>query len=913
MNLCGDKKSKLSAAIASAAMATSLLTSHTALSAEDQLVEEVVVTGIRGSAASQRDAKKNSDGIGDSIFSEDMGRMPDENIADAMQRITGIGIDRENGEGTTITVRGVDASLNNVTLNGVVLTNGGDDNAIDFSTMSADMLQSIEVSKSSSADQDEGSLGGTVNLKTRAPQDIKEQQITASVQYKTNDLAEDDDVAVKAGYANKFADGRFGVALSGYYDEKTVRIDSIANPNWDVYNLSKSVYQDSGDAATQGYEPKYFSPEIKFNDRERIGLAGSFGFDINDNSDLVLDLNYTRTNVEALTHSMRLTALTKDNVVDPVSQTSLTGGNAKTKVNQLSRLQETETDTLLAGLTYSLDLDDWKLVAKANTSRTEQSWLKNRRLNYQQKNMPSTHSWLSGSGSIMDFPEFTLPDHTNEDGTYDLSGADLFQIWDDNREVQDDYHSASVDLTKILNWGPVTDIEFGAKYFERTKDRSQTLGKTGIPKGTKLSDHAMDFPVDDYFSGVASQAAEGWTVPDFDAVYNELLPNGYEGDDDLINTYVIETKASAAYLKANYIALDDRLKGDVGIRIVTTDASSKGHQGFNLVDESVTVPFNESHSYNNVLPSFNMRYTLADDMILRGSIAEVMARPVMTQQRPGTVITATSTTPRGTGGNIKLDPTEATQFDVSWEWYFDETGMLSVAAFYKDISSFSYQRTDLNSYECPSAELVDPVTACQHLVDDAGVPVEMPVTAAVNGQGGEITGLELAYQQNFTFLPGVLKDTGIIFNYTYTDSEATYVDKTEDADGSYADMPFLNTSRDTLNTTVYWQRDGHSLRLAYNYRSERLVTPSRLTSSLWRDAEESLDFSGVFNVNDNFNVTVAATNLTNESSRIYSTLTVGEPGFEGEGNALDGGVPTWRSTNVYNSGRTYRVGVTYSY
>ncbi len=151
-------------------------------SEEHELVlEEVVVTGIRQSAFAQRENKRLSDNVTDSIFAEDMGRMPDQNVAEAMQRITGIGIDRSDGEGTFVTVRGVDPNLNIVTMNGQTITSGGGGNAFDFSILSADILRSIEVIKTPSANQIEGSLGGTVNLKTFRPLDMKSRRLSLSM------------------------------------------------------------------------------------------------------------------------------------------------------------------------------------------------------------------------------------------------------------------------------------------------------------------------------------------------------------------------------------------------------------------------------------------------------------------------------------------------------------------------------------------------------------------------------------------------------------------------------------------------------------------------------------------------------------------------------------------------------------
>ena len=145
--------------------------------------------------------------------------------------------------------------------------------------------------------------------------------------------------------------------------------------------------------------------------------------------------------------------------------------------------------------------------------------------------------------------------------------------------------------------------------------------------------------------------------------------------------------------------------------------------------------------------------------------------------------------------------------------------------------------------------------------------------------------------QQFTFLPGFLSDFGGIFNYTYADSDATYISE-DSANAEFFDgFPFLNTSRDTFNGTVYWERGGHTVRLAYNYRSASLFEAIRLDGSLWTDARQSLDFSATFKLTKSMNLTMQATNLTNEVNRRFVTRTIGKNGLESEGSALDGNAP----------------------
>lgn len=905
-------------------------------------VEEIIVTGIRGSAQRQRDAKKMAKNISDGIFAEDIGVMPDENIAEAMQRITGIGINRVDGEGQSITIRGVEPSLNTITINGMMITNGGDDNAVDFSSMSADMLKSIEVIKSPSADHDEGSLGGSVRLKTFRPLNLKKRRITGSAQLKKNDLAtgfehiiDDADLALKASYADKFNDDRVGVVLSAFYDENTTRTDYFNIYQWQPFKNVLATDAETGEDLGKifSYEPKGFEPGVKFNERVRYG--GNFTFEVapDDVSTIAVDLSYSMLVNDFDSHQTRVTFLNKGNVKDdngdliPQMWDSVSGslfnGNAKTSGNVLSKQSDTETETIMYGLTYQRDMGEWQIEAKVSRSQTTQDYIKNRRVNFKPSKENITFSWLDDNGAFQDIPTMTGngTNGSSPTGFYDPEKVRLYQLYDDSRSIEDTYTQASFDVDRFVDWGPVTSLKFGVKYFERSKFRSQTTGNTPFskdPDGNRvfLADYALDFPVDDFLDSQVDNALDGWLVPDFDAIYSTYLEDGWQGGIDELNTGTTGNKAFAAYAMANYEAMDGRLSGDFGVRFVNSSGTAFGKEGINFPasngGNSAKYSVEEAYSYSQALPSFNARYTLADDKLIRFSVARVMARPKASQLRPGLVIKATnSTNVTGRGGNPYLSPTLATQYDASFEWYFGDTGMVSAAVFYKDISTFIVDGVQHEIIPCPDGTSVDDCAVIDGL--------DIPITRPYNGSGGSIYGVEVSWQQDFTFLPGELKNFGAIVNYTYANSDASFVADDSDNAEYYNNFPFLATSKDTFNGTLYWQKGGHSVRLAYNYRSARLVRPVVITSSVWSDPRQSLDFSAKFKLNEVMNLSLQAVNLTNEGSRDYATRTIGEKDVDGnviragEGNALTGDAPDWRTSYYSHSGRTFRIGVNASF
>ena len=895
-------------------------------------LEEIVVHGVRGSMQSQRDAKKNSGNISDSIFAEDIGRMPDENIAEALQRVTGVGIDRVNGEGTVVTIRGVDPNLNKVTLNGQTVTNGGDGNAVDLSTFSSSVLQAIEVVKTPSADHDEGSLGGTVNLKTIRPLEIANSRTSIQLQTKRNSLADENDIGVKGAYVGQFKDDTFGVAISAFYDEQTTRTDTFTSfQRYRFRNVPGTSLQTGADMGTVSVQfPEFLQFELDENARQRTGLSTTLQYRPSDETNIWLDLSYSELEVERLNNMVRLNAVHSRPVagtwlIDEETGTAVTGTGGNTNGNHIGRDQKTNTDSTIIGLGLEQQFGDWTAEFAVGLSRAEQTWPRNRRLVFPRRggnSLVGGFSLIDLDGNFVDVPSVSFDDRRDPLDP-DAGIFSLTQVRSDNRAVSDDEDSFSVDFRRDLNLGAITGVEFGAKYFERSRFRTQTNTNVITPTdNVDLTDPgvALPFPVSGFLSGISGNTVEGWLVPDM-SLYDSYFPA--DGDDqnpiNQIGTYSIEQEALAGYVKFPYSAFGDRFFGDFGVRVVSTDSESVGTAGIRFPGEAIEVPFSGSNSYDNVLPSFNGIIRLSDDMILRLGAAAVMARPSYNELRPGIDIQNTNLneSPRASGGNPSLDPTEANQFDLSWEWYFGETGLLSAAWFYKDIDTFVFTQTGfitdvpvepqfssngllLDSSTCTGADPYDAST-CEVALVSATLPL--------NGEGGTINGIELAYQQDFDFLPGFLSDTGLLLNYTYVDSEATFYAE-ELGNDAYDGLPFPNTSEHTYNVVAFWQKEEHSVRLAYNSRSDRLITPSVFTNSIWAEARESLDFSASFELGHGLTLNLQALNLTEDYDRLYVTQTLPSDLNPGEGSALSGGVPTYRTAELRDVGRIYRIGLT---
>jgi len=410
----------------------------------------------------------------------------------------------------------------------------------------------------------------------------------------------------------------------------------------------------------------------------------------------------------------------------------------------------------------------------------------------------------------------------------------------------------------------------------------------------------------------------------------------------------------------------------------TTPIASNSANQFNFENltnkELQSFAANGSHTYSNVLPSLNLNYAFRDDLVGRFAISKTMTRPEIDQLRPGFQVVENGYWASGDTGskvsmyNTKLDPLESRNIDVSLEWYFTESGMLSVAVFNKDMTNF----TDVESAKTYISDLrnvdgpVDASTLIKLPTDDAandyGLQDCMPLRATadygwwatdlnrfssdardlcaqysvnkiINGKGATITGVELGYSQSYDFLPGYfLSGLGMSANYTYQDSEYEPDKSTIDPTKSLPAFPVADTPEHSYNLTAYWEQDGHQVRLSYRGSSDSLVGTDYNTGlqgrtwnqgSIWNEGRDTLDFSATYAFSENMDFTFQATNLTDavyrtyftsrelEVQRVYSADNAN--GYEyvayEEGNPLDGEATKSRTYTEYKVGATFRLGV----
>jgi iron complex outermembrane receptor protein len=902
--------------------------------------DAIIVTGFRKSLEAALNMKKSSVSAVDAIVAEDIAKFPDQNLAESMQRITGVAITRDGGEGKQITVRGLDAKFTVTRVNGMMAQaaamnagSGGSvnrDRSFDFNVFASELFKSLIVHKTAEASVDEGSLGAVVDLNTGHPLGGKYGMTgLLSVSGSYNDLSKSVGPRVTGLLNWKNAEGTLGINASVAYSKgntlelgnnttrwvqtafKSVTVGGVTTtclPSSTTYTASAVC-----DAATLAFHPRIPRYGIITHDRERLGLTGSVEWQPDDKTHFEIDGLFSRYHeqreekwAEILLRSneknMTLVDPTYDSAGNMVSGTLNNAYNRNEHYLQIQNstfyqlsatLSHQLTDTLkgsiLAGGSKSV-----LSVPTATTIMFDNKAAQGYSFNYSNPRFPV----LSFGTSVTDPANYQLsevrdaPTHTNN--TFKTVRADLewqaaeqfvvkggasvrrfgFDTWGANRNTLVCPSTGRTDA--VLGTLNCTATAYGFPVTSSMVD-TVTLGNAGQPAGTTGSFIVANLPATTAFTNLYARA---------------LTP-------DVSNTRSVEEEDKGAYIQADWKtrALGMDVAVNAGLRYANTSQDSTGLQQVGTVLQQVTV----HRSYTDLLPSANLNLFPAKDLILRAAVAKAMTRPSLGNLTPGGSVDSFNY--KVSYGNPFLDPYRATNFDVGLEWYFARGSLISVAFFHKDVESFPVQQTVTGTFAStglPTSILSAGSPAAQNPEGQSWT-----ITKNVNGAGAKFDGIELGLQSPLRFLPGTLKNLGVILNATFVKSNANYAvsaaGTTIVATGSSAGTvplisqtitaPFFGMSKVTWNATLYYERGPFSVRSSYSYRGP-YNDQNSATGNVFEgySSYTSLDAALRYSITKNIEVSVDASNLLDsytyhwtdqtaqrnyESQHVGRTITVG--------------------------------------
>lgn len=838
-------------------------------------IEEVVVTGIRGSLRESLETKREAVGVVDALNAEDVGKFPDKNLAEALQRVPGIVISRDFGEGERVNLRGLSSSLTRTLLNGhslatadwFILDQLNTTRSFNYLMLPADVIGQVKVYKSPQADFEEGGIGGTIDVVTRKPLEMDSMQTFLSAQMAYTDLADKYDPQFSGLFNWKNGDGTFGAMIAAIYQKRNIRRDGVETLTYDTRDVG----------GQDVLVPGLIGSALFTQERVRKGANFAVQWQAADNFDVTVEGLYSKfdgdnTNENFLAWGSRAInnggTLTNATVVGGTAVagtiSSLNNGTGDFGVvyDAINRFATAETRSIDVDLNFR-PVDGWDVHFKVGYTDAEGNTDAQPFVEF---GAPASFTYdLRGKSPQV---HFTNVDPTDP-GDLQFIFSSLHQILNDDEEKY-----AYVDATHDIEAGAFKAIKFGIKRTDHDRDlrfNATTYGGFHVPINFhSAADFAGGPTPGDFLDHVAAPGTlDAYWQINKQAV-NDILfanltvPRTYYPQ----QSFSVSENATAGYFMGNLSG--DKWRGNIGVRYVQTDQTSRGNQingvGCTPNPFGCFTPLSVDRTYNDWLPSANFAFDITDDIVLRTAMARVMARPDYTDVAPRVSLNPGALT--GTGGNPNLDPYRANQWDISLEWYRSPDAVVALALYYKDIKSFITDRPgteffDVQSQSSPSLDCT------QSGVNLFNCPFS--VNRRTNGGGGEVKGLE------FTVTQPIWGGFGATGNYTYSDAS------TDSGD------PLPGNSKNTYNIAGYFENERVSARLAYTWRSSWFVTFDRATP-LNQDALSSLDASVVVNVLPNVAVTFDALNITDEQTKQFAGTELRPRALYENGRVYYGGV-----------------------
>lgn len=857
-------------------------------------LQEVVVTGIRASVQQSIEAKRNADSVQEVVSAEDIGKMPDKNVADSLTRVPGVTTSsasaNEGGfdENDRVSMRGTNPSLTQTLVNGHGVA-AGDwfvlnqvqqvGRSVSYTLLPSELVSQIVVHKSSEASLVEGGVAGSVDIITRKPLDFTKPftlQASVGAVYAEKPDKTDGQYSVLGDWKNDAS--TFGVLAQGFLEKRHLRRDGVEILGYETIKPGSAIATAHPDLSGV-YYPALIGAALFTQERERKG--GLVDFQLKPNDDLSFDLsgfyskldaaNYNRNYLAWMTHFVALGSgqsplpgyVVKNNTLVSASWAGVNTpapGTLYGVYDQISRPDESASSQFITFETNWHASDVLSFAGQVGTSDGRGRTPTQDVSETQPGTGLGTSYTLHGTGSAPSFGFGALDNSTPFPGGQPIVFGWIFGA--QNVNVKDEENWGKIDSTYKINNDSWTDLKFGVRYqtHERSSHNAIAQGPTfSGPNGggtstanypTTFQNYPSDFTT---FGGSIPSNIWFWTPAQL-AAYNGP---GLANRDPLAREYYqyafdVKEKNSAAYVQADFKG--DKWSANVGVRYVKTDehavtftqvaANTPGAITTSAFGPFMGIPVD--HTYNDILPSANLKLDIAPDVVARFAVSKTMTRPDYSAIAGFTDLSPPATpggTGTGSGGNPDLKPIRSTNLDAGIEWYFAPRSLLSAGLFYMDLNNYVSFGSTTRSY----------LTFSSQAPQGANVPYLL--TVPVNAKG-RVQGLELSYQQSIS------EYFGVQANYTYADGKQTSL-------VTNGDDRLVGTSKNTYSASAYFENSKFSARVSYTYRSAFFSGLDR-NSAFSQDAIGDLAASLQYTLNDMFSFSLDGQNLNNPTLKYYS-------------------------------------------
>lgn len=849
----------------------------------DKPMEQVVVSGIRASLEQALNRKRNSDTVAEVVSAEDIGKLPDKNVADAVQRVPGVNISSSAGgeggfaENDRVSIRGTSSSLTQTLVNGhsiatgdwfVLDQTGAVGRSVSYALLPSEIVSAVTVQKSQQADMVEGGVAGSVNIETRKPLDFKKQftaEATAQAIYA--DLPRKTDPQMNALFAWKNEQKTFGALVQLFYEKRHERRDGQEfygyAPIDPASNAAKAHPELAGVLAPAGISASLFEQE-----RKRTGGAidlqfkpsRDFSFDVNGFSSTLDAANYNRSFYNNIAANL--------NATDPDSGASVGVVPSSYTIRNGTLVSATIPATQYPAVSATKPYNSSLYSAFGDQIYRPGSASSSAYLDLDGSYRVNENLRVTGSAGYTRGTGKTPADMGYEAGltgagaSYTLNGlapaaisfpgADTSQFtnyvtaaaWGSHVVTRDTEKYGQLDGELRLDHGVFESAKFGLRYADHHRNVSQPENRScAVCDGTTSAPlpqwDGSTYP-GNFGQGISTGAGflrNVWQIsPAAIAAWAAKYDlTGGPTTENWAGELDVREKTSAAYAMVNLAG--DGWRGNVGLRYVHTNQATITNVpggdnpiGLDNVNGPYTPTLNQ-RGYNDVLPSANFKLDLSPTLVGRVAVAKTMARADYSAMVGAVTLNDTNLT--GSSGNPDLKPVRSVNYDAAVEWYFAPKSLLSAGLFYMDMSSYVTYGTANLTYYNNSFKRFDNYT------------ISSPTNI-----GAKNKGVELAWQQN------LWGGFGALANYTYTDGKAD--------DG----LAVVGNSKNTYNAEVYYEDEKLSARLAYTYRS---AFSGGLYNSFPQVMAGTGNLAGSVNykINDNLSITFDALNLNNAVLRYY--------------------------------------------
>jgi iron complex outermembrane receptor protein len=862
--------------------------------ASSEQVEEVVVTGsYRRSLEKAVDMKRDAIGFSDSIVATDVANFPEQNLAEALQRMPGVTIERNKGLGGRVSVRGLPSEFTFVTINNLATASGSGGRDVEFDIFASEVIQQVTVQKSPRAADEEGGIAGAVYISTARPFDYSGRKLVGSAEGAYNSISQKTDPKVSFLASDRW--GAWGGLVSFSAARRTNRTDSNSGINFrPMFRFSEAggvrasqaaavLARDAGviiKSNTNRDETGRIIFQDKVGDRaylntqDQWGGTASLQYKPTANFDMAFDLmvgGYDATedqyDAAAYSASSRSTletihAYDKDTlskygmvVLRDVSYTA-------TQHEMLSKEQINKTDYVQYGTELNWRGESWKLHGLAGYSGAKKT------LDYSNLKhvayAPSRTRWTAEGGETVKSANPASIDMYNAPSKY------LFEAYETTLEkITDDKYAAQLDFTKdfALNAFPaLKSVQVGARYTDKSKERrygalniqGPSAGSTAWLNTRTMADSPLT-PIDQLVPGGKYSIRDlTWSQVSNDYARDTFRYAGFSTPFTPGDYYEVSEQVTAAYAMAD-LGFDvgpAPVAVNGGVRYVDTSITSSGYHQIQKPNGSTgytPAPVSSDGSYNKLLPSVNVTAELTDSIVLRGAASKTLMRPALTDLAYKR--TANFNSFRFTDGNPNLKPTFAKQWEVGLEKYLPEGGLLAVSYFSKEIEGVVRQAltgTVKNVTKYNANGTIDGV-------------YDFDVYQPINATGAyKVSGVELVAIVPFGLFYEPLKGFGVNANYTILDSSLT--------GQSIIGIPTppVGLADKAYNITAYYENDRFQARVSYNYKDKYVEGIGYEMYPIWRSGYGQTDISVSYNLNDRIQIGLEGINVTDEVTKGYT-------------------------------------------